>query len=124
VIAKQHFRQKLYCAPSDAAEVLVVDTANGDAVSTIPGGADFGREPDKWIGIAGVGNNLYCVPKKAREILVIENNDALAAPRATAAGLEQALRESLTHAREARSAAEKVLDETDLAAEGKDEMPS
>jgi hypothetical protein len=62
---------KLYCAPSSATDILVVDPVAGTAQRTNMG-ADLSGS-SKWQGIAaGPDGKLYCAPYSATDILVID----------------------------------------------------
>jgi DNA-binding beta-propeller fold protein YncE len=58
--------KKLYCAPHNAKQVLVID---GDSVRTIECSV---AGDAKWVGIAAVGSKLYCAPFSASSVLVID----------------------------------------------------
>src|SRR5690606_35428099 len=61
---------KLYCAPRDATDILVIDPATGTATRTNFGLGLSGS--NKWYGIApGPDGKLYCAPFSATDILVI-----------------------------------------------------
>jgi len=65
---------KLYCAPYDAEEVLVIDPdapADDQKISYIPLGS-VGRQKNKWQGICAFGGRLYCAPADAQDVLVID----------------------------------------------------
>jgi len=59
---------KLYCAPSNASSVLVIDSVT-NTTSSIPCGV-AGKY--KWMGVAAVGTKLYCPACYASSVLVIE----------------------------------------------------
>src|SRR5690606_5250443 len=62
---------KLYCAPYNATDILVIDPVAGTATRTNMG-ADLSGT-DKWRGIAaGPDGKLYCAPYDATNILVID----------------------------------------------------
>src|SRR5690606_3768625 len=63
---------KLYCAPYNAADILVIDPVAGTATRTNMG-ADLSGTI-KWHGIAtGPDGKLYCAPFAATDILVISD---------------------------------------------------
>ena len=55
----------LYCVPSNASSVLVID-ANTDTVRTIECGV---AGKTKWAGVAAVGTKLYCTPSNASSVI-------------------------------------------------------
>src|SRR5690606_16529834 len=62
---------KLYCAPHNAADILVIDPVAGTATRTNLG-ADLSGGL-KWSDItAGPDGKLYCTPSYATDILVID----------------------------------------------------
>ena len=68
---------KLYCPPSNAAGVAVIDPIKS-TVSFIQG-AGRGSQRNRWAGIAlAADGRLYCAPARARSVLVITpDNDEL-----------------------------------------------
>ncbi|CAE8625226.1 unnamed protein product [Polarella glacialis] len=65
---------KLYCPPTNASAVAVVDPASKQ-ISFIMG-AGRNTQQDKWAGIALAENGLlYCAPARARSVLVINPAD-------------------------------------------------
>jgi len=60
--------KNLFCAPSNASCVLVINGETGE-ISTIPCGVEGGL---KWSGIASYGTKLFCAPCCASSILVID----------------------------------------------------
>src|SRR5690606_23020048 len=62
---------KLYCAPLNATDILVIDPVAGTATRTNMG-VDL-SDSGKWQGIAaGPDGKLYCAPYHATDILVID----------------------------------------------------
>ena len=59
---------KLYCAPSNAPGVLVIDPQAG-TTRVIECGVEG---TDKWAGVAALGDKLYCAPANAPGVLVID----------------------------------------------------
>ena len=60
---------KLYCSPSGASGVLVIDPLAG-TTTAIPCAGVAGSS--KWAGIAAWGGRLYCAPNDAPGVLVID----------------------------------------------------
>src|SRR5690606_40013431 len=62
---------KLYCAPYNATDILVIDPASGTAQRTNMGVGLLGD--NKWSSIAaGPDGRLYCAPYSATDILIID----------------------------------------------------
>src|SRR5690606_14651855 len=62
---------RLYCAPFQATDILIIDPASGTAQRTNMGVDLSGTQ--KWQGIAaGPEGKLYCAPFNATDILVID----------------------------------------------------
>ena len=59
---------RVYCAPSNASSVLVID-AESESVRTLPCGL---AGAGKWSGIVAVGHKLFCSPCNASYVLVID----------------------------------------------------
>src|SRR5690606_32774188 len=63
---------KLYCAPYNATDILVIAPVAGTATRTDMGVGLSGTS--KWIGIAaGPDGKLYCAPNSATDILVVSD---------------------------------------------------
>src|SRR5690606_25635768 len=64
---------KLYCVPSSATDILVIDPATGTAERTNMG-VNLPSGSAKWNGIAaGPDGRLYCAPYGASYVLIIED---------------------------------------------------
>ena len=62
---------KLYCAPGNAASVLIINPTTNTTDTTTLGG--LGTSPGKWLGVAFAPTTgmLYCAPFNAASVLII-----------------------------------------------------
>ena len=67
--------RKLFCAPCNASDVLMVD-ADSETVRAIPTGINEGMT-GKWNGILATQSQLFCAPSNAFELLALEDRLSL-----------------------------------------------
>jgi hypothetical protein len=77
---------KIYCVPSGASNILIIDPAAGTA-STSTMGASFSGSNQWSGGVLGPDGKIYCIPRNADTILIIDPAAGTAATSAMGASL-------------------------------------